>query len=84
MIIEIKDLPHGRKVKHINVDITFEEDGEVQVQTKVEDIKISKPTKIAPAPVAESNDTDAVIERPVIPEEREKKEVPQEMTDMEF
>ncbi len=27
MIIEIKDLPQDRKIKHITFDITFEEDG---------------------------------------------------------
>lgn len=32
MIIEIKDLPTDRKVKHITFDITFEEDGTPVVQ----------------------------------------------------
>ena len=63
MIIEIKNLPSGRKVKHINVDITFEEDN-VSVVAKT-DNKLE-------VPVAESSP------------KREQKEVPPEMTDMEF
>ena len=29
MIIEIKGLPEGQKIKHINVDITFDDNGEI-------------------------------------------------------
>lgn len=67
MIIEIKNLPQGRKVKHINVDITFEEDG-VSVDTKT--------TNQIEMPIVESPQKE--------PTKREQKEVPPEMTDMEF
>lgn len=46
MIIEIKDLPSDRKVKHITFDITFEEDGSPVVKTFP-----TLPTPIVPSPV---------------------------------
>lgn len=72
MIIEIKDLPSGRKVKHISVDITFEEDGSPVVKTSTaeepkEEIKFEN---VEPPKVQDS--------------QREQKEIPPEMSDMEF
>lgn len=115
MIIEIKDLPEGRKVKHINVDITFEEDG-VVVKTDKTDKKPYSPTvTITPddiddacvdpetpilEPFEESEIDFSSNQRPVVDKDflsvdefepkvpepiiREKKEIPPEMTDMEF
>jgi hypothetical protein len=76
MIIEIKDLPQGRKVKHINVDITFEEDG-VVVKTKTE------PTDSGSVdlPKFDMSENTIPVSEPI---EREHKEIPPEMTDMEF
>ena len=75
MIIEIKDLPEGRKVKHINVDIKFEEDGSVVVKSKTEpSVEVEEsPVVFDTAPVP-----------PVTNIERERKEVPPEMQDLEF
>ena len=108
MIIEIKGLPDGHKIKHINVDITFA-DGSCVVKThaepshaqNVEHIvqnvshavqghqdrredddhreviaapSITAPSITAPSITAPNNDIDS----------RPKKEIPPEMTDMEF
>lgn len=72
MIIEIKNLPEGRKVKHINVDITFEEDGAV-VKTVTEEKSPQPNVKF-----------DNVPTPPQTVVEREHKEIPPEMQDLEF
>lgn len=46
MIIEIKDWPSDRKIKHITFDITFEEDGSHVVKTTP-----AYPMPIMPSPV---------------------------------
>lgn len=86
MIIKIEGLPNDRKIKHINVDISFE-DGEPVVNASVD--TISQPQPIAPRGTAETETT--ASEAPEAPEapkpeiiEREKKEIPPEMLDMEF
>lgn len=94
MIIEIKGLPDGHKIKHINVDITFA-DGSCVVKTHAEqrhDVKfehvshavqgqqdlhkddVQRDVITAPSITAPNNDIDT----------RPKKEIPPEMTDMEF
>lgn len=70
MRIEIVDLPANRKVKHLKVDIVFEEDGSVTSTTSVKE--------------AISNTVEEKITPPTIPEQREKKDVPPEMLDLEF
>lgn len=88
MIIEIKDLPPGRKIKQISVDVIFEEDG----------VKVSQ-QKITPTDNScQQNDPVEPVE-PVEPEiekhqdikppaqdikTREAKDVPDEMLNMEF
>ena len=90
MIIEIKGLPDGQAIKHINVDITFDESGPVvksTVDTTSEPHSFkqpSQPASIAPTTSQESSVDNGAIPRPVIDTERERKEVPSEMTDMEF
>lgn len=90
MIIEIKDLPQDRKVKHITFDITFEEDGSPIVK--------STPTVpyIVPAmpqsPYVVTSDTTANVPvtnltaptTPEGPNARAPKDIPPEMTNMEF
>ncbi len=54
MIIEIKDLPTDRKVKHITFDITFEEDGSPIVKTiPIPHVPVPSPVygPIVPQPV---------------------------------
>lgn len=77
MIIEIKDLPHGRKVKQIRVDVTFEEDG----------VKVSE--QYVPGdsrdPVKSEIEKDQDIKQSTQDfETREAKDVPEEMLNMEF
>lgn len=86
MIIEIKGLPSGRQVKHINVDITFE-DGNPVIKTNVTEknlVNSSDENNQHAFPDTDSIHENKPIEMPTIPETRDKKEVPPEMTDMEF
>lgn len=56
MIIEIKDIPNGQKIKHINIDVTF----------------------------LEGSDTYAVTAKSSQDETKKSKEIPIEMTNLEF
>lgn len=88
MIIEIKDLPPGRKVKQISVDVTFEEDGVKVSQQEITSTDNSRPHT---EPVITDNPVEPEIEKhqdtksPVKDfESREAKDVPDEMLNMEF
>lgn len=78
MIIEIKDMPPGRSIKDISINISFE-DGEPVLNTelKAPDISIKevdtfeKPN--VPTPVG-----------PIYADDRPKKEIPDEMKDISF
>lgn len=85
MIIKIEGLPEGRTVKHINVDITFDETGPVVKST----VDTTAPTKLdarQDTPQAPSTEPvqNIAVDRPVVDEPRERKEIPPEMSDMEF
>ena len=93
MIIEISGLPEGQKIKHINVDIKFEDDGSATVNSTVDGKETDKsfnetPVNEEPLSVdtvqALGTGTDDLITAPLIDEEREHKDIPPEMTDMEF
>lgn len=79
MIIKVEGLPQGQKIKHINVDIQFEDDVAI-VKTKTEPSVKS----------VEDKDSNIEFDRPVHPgasdsdETREQKDIPKEMTDVEF
>lgn len=89
MIIEIKGLPDGHKIKHINVDITFA-DGSCVVKTHAEqrhDVKVEHVGHTAQDQQDQHNDDDhreviAALRNAIYA--RPKKEIPPEMTDMEF
>jgi hypothetical protein len=99
MIIEIKDLPTDRKVKHITFDITFEEDGTHVVKT-IPHVPVPSPVygPIVPQvdpmqpPWTVTCDTTANVPltnltAPTTPEgtnARAPKDIPPEMTNMEF
>ncbi len=89
MIIEIKGLPDGHKIKHINVDITFA-DGSCVVKTHAEqrhDLKVEHVGRAVQDLQDQHNDDDhrEVIAAPSNDiGTRPKKEIPPEMTDMEF
>lgn len=77
MEIIINGLPEGHKIKHINVDIKFDDNGAVTINKKVEPIETPKLADVEPEP--------EMVEKPKIKQDdREKKEIPQEMTNQEF
>lgn len=91
MIIEIKDLPQDRKVKHFTIDVSFEEnEPKVTVNEIDSTIKGSNPFVDKPVtcnvPSANPNIT-ANVDAVSIPQNdvpREPKPVPAEMLDSEF
>ena len=92
MIIEIKGLPDGHKIKHINVDITFA-DGSCVVKTHAEQRHDVKDEHVGHAAQDQQDQQDQhndddhreVIAAPSNDiDTRPKKEIPPEMTDMEF
>lgn len=92
MIIEIKGLPDGHKIKHINVDITFA-DGSCVVKTHAEqrhDVKVEHVGHAAQDQQDQQDQHNDDDHREVIAapsndiDARPKKEIPPEMTDMEF
>lgn len=83
MIIEIKDLPSDRKVKHITFDITFEDDG----------TPIIKSTPVVPQTIVQPHvNPTSNLNFPSTPEgpnpraivERPHRDIPPEMTNAEF
>ena len=80
MIIEIKDFPTDRKIKKVTFDVEFE-DGKPSSTTSV---IVDDRDELFPDLPTDINNIPAGVNPPVIDEKREKKEVPPEMTDMEF
>jgi hypothetical protein len=82
MIIEIKDLPSDRKVKHITFDITFEEDGTPIVKT----MPIVPHQHVQTIPVTSNLNFPSTPEgpNPRSIETRPQKDIPPEMTNVEF
>lgn len=87
MIIEIRDLPSDRKVKHITFDITFE-DGEPVVKTTPYNpappgtpIFPHQNDPFGPPYTVTCDTTTAFATTPVV---RKQKDIPPEMKDMEF
>lgn len=99
MIIEIKDLPPGRKVNRILVDITFEESGQDGLEPAIEpSFKVSnrqsesvpdlsdnntKVTVEAPQSIATGTEI-PYISKPSMDVDREPRNIPPEMLDMEL
>lgn len=88
MIIEIKDLPPGRKVKQISVDVIFEEDGVKVSQQEITSTDNSRPHTepvITGSPVEPDIEKHQDIKPPAQDiKTREAKDVPDEMLNMEF
>ena len=76
MIIEIKGLSTGQKIKKILVDISFDYDGNETVEVQVNN-QIKEQTK--PQEVINNNPVQTKDN-----ESREPKPIPQEMLDIEF
>ena len=77
MIIEIKDIPEGKRIKHLSVDIDFTDSRDQKTESKnpLENLKI---TKIIP----EHKDSDSLPDVDIT--NRKEKAIPEEMTDLEF
>jgi len=75
MIIKIEGL-NGRNIKHINVDITFEDNGDITINKKI-DSESSKLADVEPTP-------EPIAKPDVNNTKRKKKEIPKEMKDQEF
>jgi hypothetical protein len=93
MIIEIKGLPDGHKIKHINVDITFA-DGSCVVKTHAEPSHVQNVEHIVQNVAQHQEAVQDLhkddVQREVIAapnnniDTRPKKEIPPEMVDIEF
>jgi len=88
MIIEIRHLPTGQKIKHINVDIEFDD---VEETTRITTANSSIEIKDEKSHVEKSSGEKPATDfsnisptRPAIPEKREHKEIPAEMKDLEL
>lgn len=87
MLIEIKDLPQGKSIKHITIDISFDEDGTPQTKVKqdyvVPEVKTPTygPPYIAPN---HSHPVHPAIVDPHIAVGTTATAIPKEMTDLEF
>lgn len=79
MIIEIKDIPNNQLIKHISVDITFFENGDIekiiQQPEKDDSSKVPEPPESSPTRII----TDALVTN-----DRPKIEIPSEMLDFEM
>jgi len=96
MIIKIEDLPKDRNIKKVSFDIEFEDGGVNDITPQIEDPgtpTINNSTvytgdmsvfKSGARKIHEEMSKDSTVERPEIPEKKEHKAVPSEMTDMEF
>lgn len=97
MIIEIKDLPEGRKVSRISVDITFEDSDDSSKVDCYDPIKqTDSVTKSNPGVVSviepnesistDNTDNDAPQDTQIKDnfEDRKPKEIPTEMLDLEL
>lgn len=76
MIIEIKGLPTGQKIKKILVDISFDSDGNETVEVQVNN-QVKEQTK----------SQEVINNNPVQTKDNESREpppIPQEMLDIEF
>ena len=98
MIIEIKDIPQGKKIKHLSVDIDFTDSSENDfvneyeptiktVQEKTSEIqKVSQVSQFmnseVPEPKQETQKNDLLPEVNI--SNREEKAIPEEMTNAEF
>jgi hypothetical protein len=87
MIIEIKGLPENQKIKHINVDITFDDSGSPIVKTPALELSdtFDVNEKITTNRVGTQSAQDTATPRTQNDDvNRPKREIPSEMTNIEF
>ncbi len=63
MTITVEGLPNNQKIKHINVDISFDDDGVEEVKTV---IKPNAPVVVVPNKNDSVDDTGVKIDKPTI------------------
>lgn len=81
MTIKIEGLPAGQTIKHINVDIQFE-DGNTKIKTKLDE---TEPVKTFQPKEPENLQAETTPSGPNFRNiERPQKEIPDEMKDLEF
>jgi hypothetical protein len=84
MLIEIKDLPEGKRIEHINIDITFENGVPVVNSKVVEKTEgVITPPK-SELPVKTGSETLIAGPGPIVLETRPNVEIPDEMKDLTF
>lgn len=83
MIIEIRDLPDSKQIKKITFDIEFE-DGNVHRATNKTDYDGTPVGNLNISEESKSTEEYKTVEVPELTVDREAKEIPPEMTDMEF
>lgn len=82
MIIEIKDLPQNRNIKKVTFDIEFEDGEPISSSGFNSGVSTSVGSRES---VASPERSEVELKRPEIDtEDREKKEIPSEMNDLEF
>lgn len=91
MIIEIRDIPQGKKIKHLSVDIDFTSDSGDSDSSEVSiipEINLKKDSRKEVENSKEATESKKDSKEESIPEidisSREKKEIPQEMTELTF
>lgn len=97
MIIEIKDIPQGKKIKHLSVDIDFtdSESSENEIKPVVKTVSEKMPvpekvvkTKKTPEKEQKVESVERTEKLDSLPEvnitDREEKAIPEEMTNLEF
>lgn len=92
MIIEIKDIPQGKKIKHLSVDIDFtdsENSSENEIKPVVKTVSEKMPVPEKVVKVKKTPEKEQKVEKlDSLPEvnitDREEKAIPEEMTNLEF
>lgn len=87
MQITIEDIPNGRKIKHISVDISFEETSEDTTgSVKIKSSATQQAIHLQTAPVTAPVTAPTTAPEPIMPENTTSinAEIPKEMQDIEF
>lgn len=83
MIIEISGLPDGQKIKHISVDIDFDESGNAEVKQTIEPTPNYKESESIQELIETVDEPTTPVVKPEI-KDQPKAEVPPEMKDISF
>ncbi len=87
MIIEIRGLPEGQKIKKLTVDVDFDEEGNASTVTRVKPQRDNEAMKAhveAQVPPVNVQPPMTQVPQPSVDGPRAAKEIPPEMQDLEF